>query len=155
VKLGEAARSAAHDDLPRLAELTRLLAQELAAMRGGPLWTERERRIDSDALDAILDDDRHRLVAGTVDEVIVGYGVARVETLDGGRLHGVIDELFVEPEARGIGVGEAVLEELLAFLRDCNCHTFDALALPGHRAAKNFFEEAGFTARLLVMHRSE
>ena len=28
----------------------------------------------------------------------------------------------------------------------------DAFALPGHRAAKNFFETAGFTARALVMH---
>ncbi len=30
----------------------------------------------------------------------------------------------------------------------------DTLALPGHRAAKNFFEESGFTARALVMHRA-
>ena len=28
----------------------------------------------------------------------------------------------------------------------------DAMALPGHRSAKNFFEESGFTARKLVMH---
>ena len=29
----------------------------------------------------------------------------------------------------------------------------DAMALPGHRATKNFFEAHGFTARALVMHR--
>ena len=33
-----------------------------------------------------------------------------------------------------------------------DCVGIDALVLPGHRAAKNFFEESGFTARALVMH---
>lgn len=33
------------------------------------------------------------------------------------------------------------------------CTGVDALALPGARATKNFFEENGFTARLLVVHR--
>jgi hypothetical protein len=28
----------------------------------------------------------------------------------------------------------------------------DVIALPGHRATKNFFEEQGFTARAIVMH---
>ena len=32
------------------------------------------------------------------------------------------------------------------------CVGIDAFALPGHRAAKNFFEEQGFTARAIVMH---
>ena len=32
-------------------------------------------------------------------------------------------------------------------------HAVDAFALPGHRATKNFFEEEGFTARALIMHR--
>jgi hypothetical protein len=32
------------------------------------------------------------------------------------------------------------------------CSGVDATALPGNRATKNFFEESGFTARLLVMH---
>ena len=33
-------------------------------------------------------------------------------------------------------------------------HAFGgALALPGHRATKNFFEGQHFTARALVMHR--
>ena len=32
------------------------------------------------------------------------------------------------------------------------CVGVDVRALPGHRAAKNFFETHGFTARALVMH---
>ena len=34
------------------------------------------------------------------------------------------------------------------------CVGVDSFALPGHRAAKNFFEESGFTARAIVMHHA-
>ena len=41
---------------------------------------------------------------------------------------------------------------LLEWCRDQGCRGVDALALPGMRATKNFFEESGFSARLIVMH---
>jgi GNAT superfamily N-acetyltransferase len=59
----------------------------------------------------------------------------------------------VEPEARGVSVGETMKDMLVAFCDERGCIGIDALALPGHRAAKNFFETAGFTARAIVMHR--
>jgi hypothetical protein len=43
-----------------------------------------------------------------------------------------------------------------ALVEHCTVHGcvgVDATALPGHRAAKNFFETNGFTARALAMHR--
>ncbi|MCA1843232.1 MAG: hypothetical protein LC792_08590, partial [Actinobacteria bacterium] len=49
-------------------------------------------------------------------------------------------------------VGEGMLEALVAFCVQEGCVGVDAFALPGHRAAKNFFEESGFTARAIVMH---
>jgi len=65
-----------------------------------------------------------------------------------------VRELFVEEAARAVGVGEAIIEFVLEQLRAAGCHGVDAYALPGHRDAKNFFEEQGLTARLLVMHRT-
>ena len=85
---------------------------------------------------------------------MVGFGVATVEPLaDGGRL-GVVSELFVDEEGRAVGVGEAMLGSMVAFCVREGCVGVDAFALPGHRAAKNFFEESGFTARAIVMHRA-
>jgi GNAT superfamily N-acetyltransferase len=85
--------------------------------------------------------------------VTVAYGTAWIDHLrDGSRL-GVIDEIYVETGARGVGVGETLVERLVAFCRHAGCSGIDATALPGHREAKNFFERAGFSARLLVMHR--
>jgi len=34
------------------------------------------------------------------------------------------------------------------------CVGADGIAVPGDRQGKNFFESAGFKARLLVMHRA-
>jgi GNAT superfamily N-acetyltransferase len=150
----EAVRAATPEDLPAITALARSLRAELTPMRGGRLWAVREARPGPAdvAYGALLFDPEACVVVGTLDGVVVGFGVATVEVLvDGGRL-GVVSDLFVDPEARAVGVGEIMLEALVAFCTREGCVGMDAFALPGHRAAKNFFEESGFTARAIVMH---
>jgi GNAT superfamily N-acetyltransferase len=101
-----------------------------------------------------LDDPGWTVWVGTVDDQIVGYATGRTETLPGGTDLGVVEELFVEPGARGVGVGEALMGALLAWFVDRGCAGVDTVALPGDRLTKNFFESNGFKARLLVMHRA-
>jgi ribosomal protein S18 acetylase RimI-like enzyme len=151
----EASRPASADDLSRIAELARLLRAELTAMKGGALWAVREARPEplEDAYRGLLDRDAARLVVGTLDDAVVGFGAAEIETLRSGAHLGIITDLFVEPEAREVGLGEALAADLVEFCARHDCVGIDALALPGHRAAKNFFEESGFTARAIVMHR--
>jgi ribosomal protein S18 acetylase RimI-like enzyme len=151
----ERCRPATDGDAARVVELARLLRAELGELRGGELWSAR------DAVGAPLDaafagwlaDAATEVVVGTIDEVIVGYGVVEIETLRTGDRLGVILELFVESEGRSVGVGEAMVDALGARCAEAGCRGIDAGALPGHRAAKNFFETHGFTARAIVMHR--
>ena len=122
--------------------------------RGGALWETREARAEphAEAIGALLERDDASVVVGTIDGAIVGFGTVEIENLrDGSRL-GVIGDLYVEPEARAVGVGEAIAQEIIAFCRGARCIGIDAVALPGAREAKNFFERSGFTARALVMH---
>jgi GNAT superfamily N-acetyltransferase len=151
----ESSRPATVDDLPRVVELARLLRQELIPMKGGALWSNREALAEplDDAYARLLDREDALVVVGTVDETVVGFGVVTLEQLRNGETLGVISDLFVEPDARAVGVGEAMAEALVAFCTARGCTGIDTLALPGHRAAKNFFEESGFTARAIVMHR--
>ncbi len=93
------------------------------------------------------------VLAGTIDDVVVGYGTLELETLRDGRVLALIGDLYVEPDARAVGVGEAMATELVARATAAGCIGIDVFALPGHRATKNFFERAGFTARALVMHK--
>jgi hypothetical protein len=47
-----------------------------------------------------------------------------------------------------------MLDAVIAWCTERGCTGIDAHALPGNRDTKNFFETFGFTARLLVVHRS-
>jgi GNAT superfamily N-acetyltransferase len=151
----EDARVATQADIARVCDLARKLRIALFEERGGPLWSVREARPEplEPALSAVLEHDDATVLVGTLEEHVVAYGVAEIEVLrDGSRL-GVISEIYVQPEARGVGVGELLVERLVQFCTDAGCLGVDATALPGDRQAKNYFERAGFSARLLVMHK--
>jgi ribosomal protein S18 acetylase RimI-like enzyme len=151
----EGSRPATVDDLPRIVELSRLLRDELIPMKGGVLWSNREARAEplEAAFATLLERDDALVLVGTVDDTVIGFGVVTLERLRNGEILGVITDLFVEPGARAVGVGEAMAGDLVAYCVAHDCMGIDALALPGHRAAKNFFEESGFTARAIIMHR--
>lgn len=152
----ECARLATPADAERVVELARELRAEMASYRGGGLWAARDvagEPLVEHVHDVLARDDAGVFV-GCIDDVIVGFAVVRVEELrDGARL-GVVTDLFVEPDARGVGVGEALANALVEHCRAQGCLGIDVVALPGHRAAKNFFEGQGFTARAIVMHRA-
>jgi ribosomal protein S18 acetylase RimI-like enzyme len=151
----ESSRPATAADIPRVVELAHLMRAELSVMRGGELWAVREAWPEplEDAYGALLTRDEALLVVGTIDDVVIGHGAVVVELLRSGARLGVVTDLYVEPEAREVGVGEAMADALVSHCDDHHCTGIDAPALPGHRAAKNFFEAHGFTARALVMHR--
>lgn len=146
----ESARRATEADLADVRRLAALARAELGAEeRGGRLFIGRETAPEPE-LD--LADPEQIVVVGAIDASVVGYGMGRVEALrEGGRL-GIVEELYVEPGARGVAVGEGMMDVLLAWFREQGCTGVDAAALPGARATKNFFERSGFSARLLVMH---
>ncbi len=150
----EGCRPAEAGDLPRLGDLARTAIAELSPMRGGAVWRAREARAEpiEPGLEKMLGDTDARVLAGTLDGVVVGYAVARLEHLADGTVLGIVDDIFVEEEARQVGLGEAMIDDLMAWCEARACIGMDAMALPGHRATKNFFEESGFTARQLVMH---
>jgi ribosomal protein S18 acetylase RimI-like enzyme len=151
----EAAREATGADIDRLVELALQLRDELRVMRGGSLWEVRESRVQPVAhmFKTLLARDDAVVLVGTIDDVVVGYGTFELEELSDGRLLGVIGDLYVEPEARAVGVGEAMADVLVGRAVAAGCAGIDAFALPGQRQAKNFFERAGFTARALLMHK--
>lgn len=151
----ESARPATTGDLDRLAELAGEAIAELAAEKGGGVWRRREARaepVGAGLADALADPDQH-VVAGCIGDAVMGYGVVRAERLRDGDLLGVVGDLYVEPGARGIGVGEAVMDALIAWCEERGCVGVDSVALPGMRSTKNFFERFGLVARAIVVHR--
>lgn len=152
----EAARPATSADLPDLAALAHQAIEEQRALRGGELWARREARPSpcDASLAAALADPAQLVVVGTIDGTPVGYGVVVVEQLRDGASLARVEDLYVDPQARSVGVGEAMMDLLVAHAQRTGCIGIDALALPGDRQTKNFFETFGLKARALVVHRS-
>ena len=151
----EAARPATTDDVERIAQLAAEAIGEQAPLRGGGVFAAREARPlpAGPSLTEALDDPSQLVVAGTIDDVVIGYTAVRTERLRNGEVLGIVTDIYVEPEARGVGVGEAMVDLVLDWCREQGCTGVDGFALPGNRQTKNFFETFGFTARGIVVHR--
>ena len=151
----EGVRRATADDVPVLATLTKSAVDEQREARGGEVWSLREaRELPAEpSLEACIADPDHLVLAGTIDEVVVGYAVVRLEQLRDGSTLGVLTDIYTELGAREVGIGELLMDEVLAWCRERGCRGVDAMALPGNRETKNFFETAGLVARAIVVHK--
>ena len=109
--------------------------------------------VDIPGLVAAIDDPDAIVLVGTIDGTPIGYAVARLDVMADGAGLVVIDDLFTEPEGRAVGVGEAMLDAVIAWGTERGAVGLDAVVLPGNRDTKNFFESFGLKARALVVHR--
>ena len=152
------ARPAVAGDLPAVAALYADLEAEQAELKSmWPLFDGLDLPVE-DSLTAILEDPDSLLVIASIDDVPLGFAWARSEAMlprAGGERVGVVRLIYVDPEARGVAVGEAMIDLVLSELRDRGHRRFDARVSPGHRLAKNFFEQNGFAARLIIMHHED
>lgn len=152
----EEARAAVPADLDAVDQVARRVAAGMADLRGGELLLAGEagRGPVRERMARAIDAPDAWAVVGCYDGVVLGWALAGVETLPDGRRLGVIDAIAVDPDARAAGIGEAMMDLVLAELERAGCIGADARALPGDRETKNFFESFGLKARLLTVHRS-
>jgi GNAT superfamily N-acetyltransferase len=150
----ETTRPAREDDREACLALLNRGLTEMEGVRGGALL--RDGATSEQLLTRWLqaNPDEATLYVGEFHHVVVGLAAAVTFT----RRHravrsGRIECCYVEDEARGVGVGTALMESMVAWCADHGCRDIDALALPGDRHSKQRLEAAGFTARLLVLNR--
>lgn len=152
------ARFATPDDLDILVHLYKLLEEEMVALSDlWPLASALPEPVHEEWV-RILSDPDSVTVIGSYEGYPLGFMMAQVEGLlpQAGDLKiGAIRLVFVDHDARAVGIGEAMRDAVLAHLRGRGIHRFDAHVLPGHRLAKNFFEQGGFSARHIVMHHDD
>jgi GNAT superfamily N-acetyltransferase len=149
----ERARPAEHADLTQAAQLLATALDGARTMRGGAAllgsrtpeelmarWTSR----GSEAA----------LYVGEFHRAVVGLAAATTFTRTGAAdRSGRIECCFVEADARGVGVGSALMDAVVGWCGARGCRDIDALALPGDRSSKQRLEAAGFVARLLTLNR--
>ena len=152
------ARLATPDDIDVLVELYRALEVEQTDLR--PMWRFADGLPEppGTAFKAILDDDQSILVVGEIDEYPLGFAWAQLGDLlpqaDGERV-AIIRLIHTDFDARGVGIGEAMMNMIFGRFRPEGITKYDARVSPGHRNAKNFFEANGFKARLITMFHDD
>jgi GNAT superfamily N-acetyltransferase len=147
----ELARPATDADRASCAQLLGEALTKAASMRGGPAL------VGSATAEDLLarwtgGNASARLFVGEYADAVVGVLAVAAQDL-GGRHRGRIECCYVDPDARGVGVGTALMEAAVEWCEASGCVEVDALALPGDRATKQRLEAAGFTARLLTLSR--
>ncbi len=151
----EGARLAVPSDAGSVSNIAERARMEFQQARGGAMFLAHELAgppVDVQILSAIADD-AALAVVGCYDEVVFGYGLATYERLADGHLVVALSHLVVDADARGVGIGEAMMDLILDEARGLGCTGIDSVALPGDRSTKNFFESFGLKARLLTVHR--
>jgi hypothetical protein len=157
---GAAVRPALPADAERCAQLCHAALAEVQPWRGGPLFTRREIALVAQAmlrpggLRRLVVDGKRHVIVGSAGTDVVGFAAGHVEEV-GDVCLGVIDLIYVEAGERRASVGRSLLGGLVDWFGTVGCKGVDGYALPGDRATKQLYEGAGFTARLLTMHRDE
>lgn len=143
-------------DLPELERLLDQATVDARTKRGGDVLLRLGRRAGADGVSLAEDlaGDDVEVVVGRIDEVPVGYAVVEWSVAADGTTHAELHELFVEPEAREVGVGEAMMELVLATATARGAVALHSTALPGDRGTKNFFESNEMVARAITVSRS-
>lgn len=154
----EGARAPRSEELETCVRLLGAARAAAAQARGGPelladVDHELGRPVTSrSALERWAAEPGNVLLAGTFEGVVVGVAMAHVPARASERI-AVVDWLYVEPEARGVGVGTELANALLEWSTETGCRSLDVPALPGDRATKQLFESLGFSARRLLLQR--
>ena len=149
-------RPATSADLEFLAASHRSGHEAVADVRGGRLdilLRGRPEPVDV-SFQTSIDDDASTVLIGEVDGVPVGYLVAVIASLRSDELMASVTDLWVHPEARGVGVGAMLMREASGLATQQGCVGIDARALPGDRVTKNFFESFGLVARTIEVHKT-
>jgi ribosomal protein S18 acetylase RimI-like enzyme len=151
------ARRATAADAAIIETLYRGLAAEMDALR--PIWSAADGLAEpvAETIAVFLEDGPWSGYVGEIDGVPVGFLLVCDESLlprGGGRTIAAARFIYTQPEARQVGVGEAMMDSWMEDAGSRGVALFDAYVSPGHREAKNFFESHGFVARSIVMHRS-
>ena len=85
------------------------------------------------------------LAQNGAEPVGIAYAAAHLSAEHGGTI-GWLEELYVAPEARGSGVGSALLREVIARARALEWCGIELEVVAGHERAVPLYERHGFKA---------
>ncbi len=152
--MSESARFAETADMAEFEYLHTSSRENISGRKGAEQWLEiNSLKGEPDLLfQKLVNDSNYLCILGLYDNHPFGFLIAEQTQLQG-ELSVDIREVFVDPEAREVGIGEVMMDFLLEWAQSASAATLTSRALPGDRELKNFFERYKVTARLIEVVR--
>jgi ribosomal protein S18 acetylase RimI-like enzyme len=91
------------------------------------------------------------LYVAEMNSQLVGFTLGRIKrapSYRGGVLVGEISDIWVDPQARRLGVGEGLTRLAVEWLMGQNVHSVEAQILEGNQSSWNLFDKLGFQSEL-------
>ena len=107
---------------------------------------------DADALRRLVGWQGNRLLVARIDGEIMGALTLVIFPIPTG-LRAWIEDVVVDEEARGKGVGEALTREAVRLARADGARTIDLTSRPARAAANRLYERVGFHLRDSKVYR--
>ena len=143
-------RSASEEDVSAIVDLAKEARSEIAQFRGHEqlleVWTLTEQQWAT-----AITSNKNIVLVALSSMSIVGYAKGDID--DKGAIC-LVSHVFVDPQARQLGIGAGLVGETARFAKSKGCQTLDAVALPGDRKMKNLYERIGMPARLLIASKT-
>ena len=100
--------------------------------------------VESSGTTLLVARDQHGAIIGTLSLAILKLPTA---------IRACIEDVVVEEQARGQGVGEALTRHALKLAAEQGAHTVDLTARPAREAANRLYQRIGFATRETNMYR--
>ncbi len=146
----ESSRFAEEEDEAVFVNLFDSARLSLDDVKGAELWKRLESKGDNGPaiFQEYLDHDEKVIVLGEYDHYPFGYILLDLQQI-GRKIASNIQEVFVDIEARNVGLGETMMSLAIDWSRNRGATLLLGRTFPGDRSTKNFFERHHVTARLI------
>lgn len=145
-------RDARVADLPVLVDFLASLALHVSGAPRQALKASERERLTRSLAEAMKSEDRRIVVAEMADKRLAGMGDIAVWTSQGiweqaqevVYRSGIIDDVWVEPEFRGLGIFKAILRELVSFAEQHGAQELILEYSASNKEAKTAWSKLGF-----------
>ena len=148
-------RFAAEQDIPQMIDLLRQVGEVHHQIRPD-LFRAGAQKYDEAALRRLLADETRPILAGIVDDKMVGYAFCILQQskddpvlCDRKTLY--IDDLCVDEAIRGGGVAQAIYQGVLDYARSIHCDAVTLNVWCGNDRAMRFYEKCGLKPQKIGM----
>lgn len=148
-------RFAAEKDIPQMIDLLRQVGEVHHQIRPD-LFRAGAQKYDEAALKRLLSDPDRPIIAGVVEDKMVGYAFCILQEIKNDpvlcdRKTLYIDDLCVDETVRGGGVAKAIYQGVLDYARSIGCDAVTLNVWCGNDRALHFYKKCGFKPQKIGM----